>query len=271
MTVSVHTIVRLSLILSCLMSVVVGSFSSTRAFAAQQVQPWLGVELDAKSDGITIKRVIPGAPAERVGFTPGDTITAIDAEKVKSRDELMAVLRAKGVGTKVTVHFKRKNKDETKELKLEMLPDMLDFAKAQLLGKPAPAFELASVMDKARFKNEDLKGKVYILEFWATWCPACRAASPYLSEWAKAHPDIPIIGISDEEVAVIKAYATREKVSYPQTQDPGNKVQVAYGMSSIPAFILIDQKGVVNDLTVGVGDYLEALLKKAEKLAKAKS
>ncbi len=241
------------------------------AAPAQQLQPWLGVELEAETGGITIKRVIPGAPAERVGFTAGDTITAIDAEKVKSRDELMAVLRGKGVGTKVTVHFSRKQKEESKELKLEMLPNMLDLAKAQLLNKPAPRFELASVTDKTRIRSDDLKGKIYILEFWATWCPACRAAAPFLSAWSQAHKDITVIGISDEDPAVINAFIGHEKISYAQAQDPDDRVQGAYGMASIPAFILIDRKGVVNDLTVGVGEYLETLLNKADKLAKEKS
>lgn len=248
-------------------------FFTSFAFAApaQQVQPWLGVEIDADAkSGILVKRVIPGAPAEKAGFQAGDVIAAIDKEKVKNRDELMSVLRAKGVGSRVTVHFQRKGKAETKELKLEMLPDMLDLAKAQLLGKPAPAFELPSIKDKSVIKNADLKGKVYILEFWATWCPACRAAAPYINQWTKAHSDIPVIGVSDEEPSVIQAFVTREKLSYMQTQDKDNKVQSAYGMGSIPAFILVDKNGVVNDLTVGVGEYLEALLNKAEKLSKEK-
>lgn len=250
------------------------AMSGQLAFAAgaQQVQPWLGVELDATApDTILVKRVIPGAPAERAGFVSGDLIKAIDKDKVKNRDELMAILRARGVGSKVVVHYKRKGKDETKDLKLEIVPDMLDLAKAQLLNKAAPAFELASIKDQTVYRNADLKGKVYVLEFWATWCPACRAAAPYLSAWSAKHQDIPIIGISDEEPAVIQAFVTREKIGYAQTQDVANKVQSAYGMGSIPAFILVDQKGVVNDLTVGVGEYLETLLKKAEILSKQKS
>lgn len=264
-------ILELTLRLSFSLTLALGAQRGLAA-GAQQVQPWLGVELDATApETILVKRVIPGAPAERAGFASGDSITAIDKDKVKNRDELMAILRARGVGSKVVVHFKRKGKEETKDLKLEIVPDMLDLAKAQLLNKPAPPFELPSVKDKTIYRNADLKGKVYVLEFWATWCPACRAAAPSLSAWSAKHKDIPILGISDEDPAVIQAFAKREKIGYAQTHDVENKVQSAYGMGSIPAFILIDQKGVVNDLTVGVGEYLETLLQKAETLSKHKS
>ncbi|MBC7659370.1 MAG: redoxin family protein [Chitinophagaceae bacterium] len=240
----------------------------------QQVQPWLGVEVDVSiSGGVGVKRVISGTPADRAGFLPGDLITAIDKEKIKSRDELMAVLRDKGVGSKVAVHLTRKGKSETKELKLEMVPNLLDLAKAQLLNKPAPAFELTELGSggKRTIKNADMKGKVFILEFWATWCPACRAASPFINEWSKAHKDIPVIGISDEEDALVSAFVAHEKISYTQTLDHEGKVQGAFGMGSIPAFILIDRSGQVNDLTVGVGEYLETLLNKADALAKQKT
>lgn len=244
---------------------------SLSAAPVQQVQPWLGIEVDPSiPEGVKAKRVIKGTPAERAGLTDGDMITAIDSEKVKTRDELMAVLRAKGVGTKVTVHFLRKEKEEKRELKLEIVPDMLDLAKAQLLGKPAPAFSLKAVSDGKPIKSTDLKGKVYILEFWATWCPACRAAAPYISKWSDAHKGIPVIGISDEEPEAIARFVKQENLHYSFVSDPEGKTQGDYAMGSIPAFILIDRKGIVKDISVGVGEYLDTFLKEAERLSKEK-
>ncbi len=236
--------------------------------ASQQVQPWLGVELDPakQAEGILVKRVINGTPAERAGLKDGDVLKKIDKESIVSREGLMKTLRDKGVGTTVKVHILRQGKDESKDLKLEMLPDMLDLAKANLVGKPELPFDLVNINDKKPVKTADFKGKAHILEFWATWCPACRASAPRINEWAKAHPQIPVIGISDEDPELIKSFAKREKLSYLMTHDPEAKAQNAYGMGSIPAFILIDKKGEVVDLTVGGGDYLEALLKKAESL-----
>jgi thiol-disulfide isomerase/thioredoxin len=238
----------------------------------QQVQPWLGIEVDATvPGGVKAKRVIKSTPAERAGLQDGDLITSIDAEKVKSREELMAVLRAKGVGTKVLVNFLRKEKAEKRELKLEILPDMLDLAKAQLIDKPSPAFEVKAIQGGKAIKRADLLGKVYILEFWATWCPACRAAAPFISKWAAAHPSIPVIGISDEEASVIEAFVKREKLGYQFATDPSGKIQGDFAMGSIPAFILIDKKGFVKDISVGVGEYLETFLNNADALDKKKS
>ena len=234
----------------------------------QQVQPWLGVEIDPaeQKEGILVKRVISGAPAERAGFQDGDVLIAVDKEKIKNRDGLLEVLRNKGVGTTVKIHYLRQKKASVKDLKLEIVPDMLDLAKANLLKRPALAFELQDVATKKLLTPADFQGKAYILEFWATWCPACRAAAPMINQWSKAHPNIPVIGVSDESHETILAFAKREKLSYRQTFDKEAKAQNAYGMGAVPAFILIDKKGDVVDLTVGGGDYLEALLNKAAAL-----
>jgi thiol-disulfide isomerase/thioredoxin len=238
------------------------------AYSGQQIQPWLGVEIDPAPQpaGIRVKRVIPGAPAEKAGFQEGDILRSIDKVPIKTRDGLLETLRDRGVGTTVKVYFTRAKKDEVKDLKLEIIPDMLDLAKANLVHKPALPFELQNVATNKKLVNADLKGKAYILEFWATWCPACRAAAPLVNRWSKAHPQIPVIGISDEAPQTILAFAKREAIDYAQTYDEGAKAQNAYGMGSIPAFILVDKKVEVADLTVGGGVYLEALLKKAEDL-----
>ncbi len=243
-------------------------FASPLFAASQQVQPWLGVELDPakQKEGILVKRVINGTPAERAGIKDGDVLKKIDKDAIINREGLMKTLRDKGVGTTVKVQLLRQGKDETKDLKLEMLPDMLDLAKANLVKKPELPFDLVNIQDKKAVKTSDFKGKAHILEFWATWCPACRAAAPRVNAWAKAHPEIPVIGISDEDTETIKGFVQKEKLTYLMTHDPDAKAQNAYGMGSIPAFILIDKQGEVVDLIVGGGDYLDALLKKAESL-----
>ena len=241
---------------------------SAQAAPMQQIQPWLGVAVDEKvKDGVMIKVVLEQTPAEKAGLLGGDLITAVDEVKVKNRNELMEVLRSKGVGHSVTVLFKRQGKEEKKILKLEALPDSLDLLRRQLLDKPALAFELVDVADKKAIKNQDLLGKVIILEFWATWCPACRSAIPQLNRWAKKHKNISIIGVSDEPEETIKNFLKSEKVHYTMAMDTQGKIQSDYQISSIPAFILIDQKGVIRDLTLGAGDYLETLIQKAELLA----
>ena len=246
--------------LSCLMA----SFS--HASPMQQIQPWLGVAIDVDPKGVLIKAVLDNTPAQRAGLHEGDCIVKIDDTPVKSRDEMLGILRSKGVGNTVVVHFLRQTKTQQLPLKLEALPDSLELVRRQVLNKPAPPFEVQNLADNKIMKSQDFKGKVVILEFWATWCPACRAAMPQLNQWAKLHPEAVVIGISDEEVSVLKSFLQHEPLAYKIARDPSNKIQSNYQAASIPAFFLIDSQSQVVDVAIGGGSYLESLLQHANNL-----
>ncbi len=244
-------------------------FVSTLLHAAplQQAQPWLGVAIDEKGKGgILIKSVLNKTPAEKAGLKSGDLITAIDSSPVQNREELMVILRGKGVGNSVTVHFTRQGKVDKKTLKLEALPDRVELMQKQVMDKPLPPLKVVTVLDRKTLTHADLMGKVSIVEFWATWCPACRSAIPRLNEWTKAHPKIQIIGITDESEALVKEFLKTEKMNYTVAIDAEQSLQTALQIGSIPTFLLVDSKGIVRDIALGAGDYLEALLKKAEGL-----
>jgi thiol-disulfide isomerase/thioredoxin len=239
-----------------------------KAAPLQQTQPWLGVAIDEKGQGgILIKSVINETPAEKAGLQTGDLITAIDTTPVKSRDELLTLLRGKGVGNSVTVHFTRQGKSEKKILRLEALPDRVELMQKQVLNKPLPPFKIVNVADRKTLTNNDLMGKVSILEFWATWCPACRAAIPRVNQWAAAHRNIPVIGITDEKEELVKEFLKKEKMDYTIATDAEQSLQTSLQIGSIPTFLLVDAKGVVREIALGGGAYLDALLKKAEKLS----
>jgi thiol-disulfide isomerase/thioredoxin len=245
-------------------------FVSTLLSAAplQQAQPWLGVAIDEKGKGgILIKSVLNKTPAEKAGLKTGDLITAIDTTAVQSREELMAVLRSKGVGNSVSVHFTRQGKAEKKTLKLEALPDRVELMQKQVLDKALLPFKVVTLAERKTISNANLMGKVSILEFWATWCPACRAAIPRINQWAPAHPGVQVIGITDEKEEVVKEFLKTEKMNYTVAIDAEQNLQTALQVGSIPTFLLVDSKGVVRQIALGGGDYLEALLKKAEQLS----
>ncbi len=245
-------------------------FVSTLLHAAplQQAQPWLGVAIDEKGKGgILIKGVLNKTPAEKAGLKSGDLITAIDSSPVQNREELMTILRGKGVGNSVTVHFTRQGKVDKKTLKLEALPDRVELMQKQVMDKPLPPLKVVTVQDRKTLTNANLLGKISIVEFWATWCPACRSAIPRLNEWTKAHPKIQIIGITDESEALVKEFLKTEKMNYTVAIDAEQSLQTALQVGSIPTFLLVDSKGIVRDIALGAGDYLETLLKKAEGLS----
>lgn len=134
-------------------------------------------------------------------------------------------------------------------------PDYVPASQKEL--KVAPDFALKSTGDKA-VKLSDYKGKIIILDFWATWCPPCRKGIPDLIAIKKEYEKkgVEIIGISvDDEKTIeqVKSFALNQKMNYPVVY-ADKKVVSDYGdISNIPTTIIIDKKG--NIVTKYVGLY----------------
>ncbi|PYJ01766.1 MAG: hypothetical protein DME25_17520 [Verrucomicrobia bacterium] len=112
------------------------------------------------------------------------------------------------------------------------------------------------------------KGKVVLLDFWATWCPPCRAELPsVIKTYEKHHPNgFEIIGISlDKEESKLTSFTKDKGMTWQQFYDGkgwGNKLAVKYGVQSIPATYLLDSEGKIlaQDLR---GEDLEQAVAKA--------
>ena len=112
--------------------------------------------------------------------------------------------------------------------------------------KPAPDFTLKDINGKD-VKLSDFKGKVVVVDFWATWCAPCRMELPHLIELQKKFEKqgFTFIGISvDEEgVKVVKPFSEKNKINYPILISD-DKVQKDFGgIFGYPTAFLIDQKG----------------------------
>ncbi len=120
--------------------------------------------------------------------------------------------------------------------------------------KPAPNFELPDVNGK-KVRLSDFKGKVIILDFWATWCPPCRAEIPGFIELYNKYKDkgVVVIGISLDEgglrdvLPFIREFGVNYPIligNYKVTQDYG-------GIRGIPTTFVIDKKGNIRAKYVG--------------------
>ena len=109
-------------------------------------------------------------------------------------------------------------------------------------GKPAPSFSVQTWLTPEPRRA----GKVVLIDFWATWCPPCRATIPELNDLqAKFKDDLVVIGVSDEEPDKLKAFMQGTKMSYAVATDPGKQMNSAIHVKGIPHVILISTDGVV--------------------------
>ena len=115
-----------------------------------------------------------------------------------------------------------------------------------LVGRPAAEFALRS-FDGQPVSLGALRGKVVVLNFWASWCfPACYEEAPALERGWRAYRDrdVMVIGvdIQDKEEAARKFLADFA-LSFPNAPDPGGKVSIDYGVYGVPETFFIDRAG----------------------------
>jgi peroxiredoxin len=91
----------------------------------------------------------------------------------------------------------------------------------------------------------ELKGKVVLVNFWATWCPPCRKEMPDLNTLYQRFKDqgFVILAISDEEVGKVKPFIAERNISYPVMLDPGRKVNDLFQVEGIPKSFVYDREG----------------------------
>ena len=116
-----------------------------------------------------------------------------------------------------------------------------------LIDKPAPDFALPTLSEPGRvLARKDLLGKVWLINFWGTWCVVCREEHPVLIDFARTH-QVPIIGVDykDERSAALQWLA---RLGNPYTDtvfDEPGRVSIDYGVSAAPETFLIDKQGVI--------------------------
>ena len=136
-----------------------------------------------------------------------------------------------------------------------------------LVGHPAEEIALNDLAGRAQ-KLSGLKGRVVLLDFWATWCGPCRRELPTI---VKLHKELTAQGLSvvavnvGEDAGTVKQFLASNKYELPVWLDPNHEAASAYGAQGIPTLVVIDRNGTVIDHKVGLHDEaaLRAMLKKA--------
>lgn len=121
-----------------------------------------------------------------------------------------------------------------------------------LVGKPAPAFT-APVLGQAgqKFSTEDMKGQVWLLNAWASWCVACREEHPLLVQMHKF--GIPLYGLAykDTEEDALKVLETMGNPYIISADDADGRIGIDYGVYGVPETYLIDKQGIIRYKQIG--------------------
>lgn len=153
----------------------------------------------------------------------------------------------------------------------------------------APELEIKEWVGQSPVKLTDLRGKVVLLDFWATWCGPCISTFPRLRSWHKKYSDegFIIIGVTKfwgkdgnksmtplQEYDFLGKFREKHKLPYGFAISDGNKALDKFGVAAYPTTVLLDRNGVVRYIGIGAGaeevSNLEDMIKKVmkeEKLA----
>ena len=122
-----------------------------------------------------------------------------------------------------------------------------------LINKPAPAFRLVELKDPSKsFSSEQIRGKVWLLNVWASWCVACRDEHPMLLELARRNA-IPIYGLNYKDKPT-DAISWLNELGDPyvlSVSDLDGRVGIDYGVYGAPETFLIDRDGVIRFKHIG--------------------
>lgn len=135
------------------------------------------------------------------------------------------------------------------------------------LGKPAPDFTLETVSGQATLSLKDYRGKVVLVDFWASWCAPCKKSLPELQKIDQEYEDLRIlaINIDDQKKNALKFM---KKINLDMTVlfDEEKEVAEIFNLSEMPSAVLIDQEGVVRQVFPGytknkLGEFKQAIEK----------
>jgi thiol-disulfide isomerase/thioredoxin len=229
---------------------------------------WLGVSMDAGNPtGVGIVHVLRGSPADGAGIRAGDRIVAVDSVKVASPASVTRVVAAHQPGETLVLAIERRGETLKLNVVLAPRPSSTDMLKRDLVGATAPAWQVTP-LGAAPASLTPLRGRVVLVDFWASWCGPCRMLVPRLSALKKKFgaQGLSVVGVTTDDASSAALYAERAHMDYGVVVDSTGETTRAYGVSALPTMVLVDKAGIVRDVLIGYdpegeGQKLEAQIR----------
>lgn len=131
--------------------------------------------------------------------------------------------------------------------------ELSDLVEAPIAGYLAPQFTLSSTLGE-EMALADYRGQPVVLNFWASWCPPCRAEVPHFQDASlKYNGQAVILGIDQgEPLPIVADFASAFRLSYPLLLDQDSAVNRQYGVAALPTTVFVDANGVVSEVYTGI-------------------
>jgi|CXWL01.1.fsa_nt_gi thiol-disulfide isomerase/thioredoxin len=203
-------------------------------------KPFMGVMLEGKK----VSNVIPGSPAESAGLAVGDELVSVGGKEIESLDDLAVLMTERKPGDEVEIAYERDGKRAKKTIKLADRSELE--AKNSPDGKPLPAL-VGKDIDGREVRTADFKGKVVLLDFWATWCGPCIEEMPLMQLTWEHLKDKGLVwvGVSgDQDEEAWRDFVKDNRLGGIQLREEswGN----ALAVGGFPTILLVDRSGVVS-------------------------
>ena len=224
--------------------------------------PWVGLSLGPGSfGGARVKSVLPGSPGERAGIHAGDEVLAIDERPTATAEDVIQSVQRAGVGHAAKLRLvDAKGHTRTVAVTYEARPDRETLQRHALLGHEAPDF-LPSVQAGGKLgRISTMRGKVVVIDFFATWCGPCVDSMPHVEEMHKklGQKGLVVFGVSNESKEIVARAAARFHLTYPLASDDGEGVSSSYQVFALPTMVVIDRKGVVREVAISDTDAVDS-------------
>jgi len=248
-------VLRVVVLLVALAALGVGASVAPSAMAqSHERRPWLGVALERGGVGARVGHVVRGSPAGNAGVHEGDTIVALDALPMSNARDVLDSVAARRAGDLVELAVARADERRVVRVLLSAMPSADEILRMDLVGAPAPMWTgIASATGEFPETLGALRGRVVLLDFWATWCGPCRMMSTNLGALQAQYGarGLSVVGLSTEDSQRVASFARRTSMPYPVASDANAETTRSYGIANLPTVVMIDKHGVVRDVAIG--------------------
>ncbi len=236
--------------------------------ASERERAWLGVSLEAQPRdraGVRLSGVLRGSPAAAAGLVAGDVLLSVAGRSVQRPAQVLQLLGAARPGERLSLGVLHAGRPRLVRVTLGRFPETEELLQRSYVGQPAPRLEGKVVQGTLEPRLAALRGRVVVLEFWATWCRVCQLLAPRLDALqARWGPEgVVVLGVAQEPFPVVAASVAAQRLSFGVVTDESGDTAGRYGAFVVPSLYVLDRHGIVRDVLVG---YSEARLRQLDGL-----